>query len=65
MTVSVPELRLANASLVVSYAGLTPGQVGVYQINARVPDKVGSGLDVPLTITQGGVTASITVRVVD
>jgi uncharacterized protein (TIGR03437 family) len=48
----------------VSYAGLAPGEVGVYQINAHVPFKPFEGDQVPLTITQSGVTASVAVRVV-
>ncbi|HEY2014824.1 MAG TPA: hypothetical protein VGH38_15055 [Bryobacteraceae bacterium] len=60
-----PEVRLGGVPLDVTYAGLAPGQVGVYQINARAPAKAPPGTDVPLTVTQAGVTAAITVRVVD
>jgi len=37
----------------------------VYWVSARVPPKVTSGVEVPLTIRQGGVTASVNVRVVE
>jgi uncharacterized protein (TIGR03437 family) len=65
LTVIAPDVRLGNVPLAVSYAGLVPGQVGVYQINARAPANVPTGTEIPLTITQGGVTASITLRVVE
>ncbi len=37
----------------VSYAGLAPGAVGLYQFNVVVPN-VGTSVDVPLTFTLGG-----------
>jgi len=60
-----PDVRLGGVPLAVSYAGLAPGQVGVYQINARAPAKAPAGTEVALTVTQAGVTASVMVRVVD
>jgi len=60
-----PDVSLGGVPMAVSYAGLAPGEVGVYQINARAPAKAPAGTDVALTVTQGGVTASVTVRVVD
>jgi len=38
--------------------------VGVYQINAAVPSWVPLGMEVPLTISQGGYSTSLSVRVV-
>ena len=61
---AAPTVTLGNASLGVTYAGLTPGEVGVYQINAQVPGVVQEGTSVALTITQGGVSTSLAVRVV-
>ena len=49
----------------VTYAGLTPGFVGLYQINAQVPDGVPPGDAVPvvLTVPNGtSNTATIAVR---
>ena len=61
-----PTVYLGSVQLPVSYAGLSPGEVGVYQINASVPRNAPTGLSVPLRITQpnGGAT-SVAVRVVD
>lgn len=60
-----PTVTLGGASLNVSYAGLAPGEVGVYQINASVPNGVPQGLTVPLVISQGGGMTEIDVRVVN
>ena len=60
-----PDVTLGGVPLAVSYAGLAPGEVGVYQINAQVPPKPPEGNQVPLTINQGGVTASVVERVID
>lgn len=62
--VVAPEVSLGEVRLPIVYAGLAPGQVGVYQIVALVPDRVPLGMDIPLTITQGGYTTSLSVRVV-
>ena len=56
---------LDGAQLPVEFAGLVPGEVGVYQINVQVPFKgVRTGMQIPLTITQGGYTLTLSVRVV-
>ena len=59
-----PGLTIAGMDLAVSYAGLAPGEVGVYQINATVPQSVLTGMSMPLTINQGGATTTLNVRVV-
>ena len=46
------------------YAGLAPGEVGVYQLNAAVPFWISGGLQLPLTISQGGQCTTVQVRVV-
>jgi uncharacterized protein (TIGR03437 family) len=42
----------------VIYSGLTPGGVGLYQVNAQIPDGVASGSAVPVTISIGGVASN-------
>ncbi len=59
-----PQVSLGGVPLNVSYAGLVPGEVGVYQINATVPLKVPQGLAIPLVIDQG-VTTTLMMRVVN
>jgi uncharacterized protein (TIGR03437 family) len=46
----------------VLFAGLTPDFVGLYQINAVVPDTAPVGLDVPLVI-RAGARASVPVAI--
>jgi len=46
----------------VIYAGLTPGGVGLYQVNAQVPAGTASGSAVPVVISIGG-TVSNTVTI--
>lgn len=61
-----PTVTLGGTVLPVAYAGLAPGMVGVYQINALVLFKgIPTGMSVPLTITQGTSTTTVYVRVVD
>jgi uncharacterized protein (TIGR03437 family) len=61
----VPAVTLGGVNLTIDYAGLAPGEVGVYQINASVPNGVPQGLQVPLVISQGGYSTGLYVRVVD
>jgi uncharacterized protein (TIGR03437 family) len=57
-------VSIGGVNLAVSYAGLAPGEVGVYQINAVVPGNAPVGLGMPLTITQGSGTVSVPMRVI-
>jgi uncharacterized protein (TIGR03437 family) len=59
-----PVLTLGGTALDVQYAGLVPGSVGLYQINASVPRTVPLGLTIPLVVSQGGSSTSLDVRVV-
>ncbi|MCL5745595.1 MAG: hypothetical protein M1541_17005 [Acidobacteria bacterium] len=59
-----PQVTLGGTPLNVNYAGLAPGEIGVYQINATVPDRVPLGMSVPLVIDQGGSSTTLDVRVV-
>jgi uncharacterized protein (TIGR03437 family) len=47
----------------VSFSGLAPGFVGLYQVNALVPD-IGAGSAVPVAISIGGVTSNTVTIVV-
>jgi len=62
--VATPQVTLGGVPLAISFAGLVPGFVGVYQINAIIPPTVPEGIEVPLTIRQGGYSTTLTVRVV-
>ncbi|MES1260833.1 MAG: CotH kinase family protein [Acidobacteriota bacterium] len=58
MTVTAPELSLGNASLNVTFSGLVPGFVGLYQVNARMPAVLPQGASASLTLTDNGATTS-------
>jgi uncharacterized protein (TIGR03437 family) len=64
VAIAQPEVTLGGLVLPLYYAGLAPGEVGVYQINALVPGWSPTGMQVPLTITQGSVSTTLTVRVI-
>lgn len=48
-----PDVRIAGTSAAVTYAGLAPGFVGLYQINAQVPSDAPPGTAQPLAISSG------------
>jgi uncharacterized protein (TIGR03437 family) len=64
-TLESPEVTIGNVGVPVLFSGLTPGQVGLYQLNVQIPGNAPKGLSVPLTIAAGGVTHTVNVRVVD
>jgi uncharacterized protein (TIGR03437 family) len=60
-----PQVTLGGLPLTIEYAGLAPGQIGVYQINAVVPGmRVPEGMEIPLVISQGSGSTTLNVRVV-
>jgi uncharacterized protein (TIGR03437 family) len=65
LAMTQPEVALDGSPAAVDYAGLTPGGIGVYQINVRIPGRVTSGSSVPLTIRQGGGATTINLQVVE
>jgi len=59
------KVTIGGVEAAVEFAGLAPGFVGLYQVNARVPAGVSPGNAVPLVLTQNGVasnTVTIAVR---
>jgi uncharacterized protein (TIGR03437 family) len=64
LVTSVPTVTLAGKPLKVEFAGLAPGQVGVDQINVVVPYKIPTGFNMPLVISQGSASTTLSVRIV-
>jgi uncharacterized protein (TIGR03437 family) len=60
-----PKVSIGDVEIPVTFAGLTPGEVGVYQINAQILRWVPTGFSIPLTISQGGSVTTINVRVIE
>lgn len=64
-TIAVPAVQIGGQPAEVLYSGASPGLVGVWQINARIPSSVRPGTAVPVVVTIGGRasnTASIVVQ---
>ncbi len=57
---SAPTLTLGGAEAPFAFAGLTPGLVGLYQINLQIPDVPVDG-NLVLTVSQNGVVSNTTV----
>ena len=58
-------LTLGGVEVGVDFAGLSPGQVGVNQINAMVPRGAPLGMEIPLVIAQGKSGTQVMVRVIE
>jgi len=57
-TVQAPvSVTIGGVNAPVSFAGLAPGFIGLYQVNAQVPT-VPAGNSVPVVMMQGGVTSN-------
>jgi uncharacterized protein (TIGR03437 family) len=61
-TTAMPTVTVGGVQANVTFSGLAPGLVGLYQVNARVPDNAPSGDSVPVVTTVSG-AASNTVTV--
>jgi uncharacterized protein (TIGR03437 family) len=59
-----PVVTLGGAEMPVEFAGLAPGEVGVYQITGRVPGASAVGDEQTLTIKQASSSTSVAVKVV-
>jgi len=57
-TLIVPTVTIGGQPAAVQFAGLTPGLVGLYQINVQIPAGLTPGSAVPLVITQNGVPSN-------
>jgi minor extracellular serine protease Vpr len=54
-TMATPSIAIGGLPATVSFSGLAPNFVGLYQVNAVVPTGIGAGLQL-LTCSTGGVT---------
>jgi uncharacterized protein (TIGR03437 family) len=59
-----PAVTLGGIPAPLYFAGLAPGFVGVYQLNVKVPGDAPEGMQIPLTIQAGGLSTTVSVRVV-
>jgi uncharacterized protein (TIGR03437 family) len=49
-----------DTGVIVDWSGLVPGEIGMYQINGRVPGRHFSGNNLPATLVVGGVSSPTT-----
>jgi uncharacterized protein (TIGR03437 family) len=64
VTRGAPTATIGGAPAAIEFSGLTPGFVGLWQLNLRVPQNAPTGNAVPLVINQNGKTsATVTVAV--
>jgi uncharacterized protein (TIGR03437 family) len=64
MTMTLPRVMIGGAPAEVQFSGLTPGYVGLYQVNAEVPTEASRGAAVTVTIFVGEVASnSVTIAV--
>ena len=57
-TLATPTVMIGGVAAPVSFSGLAPGFVGLYQVNVPVPDNVPSGPAVSVVVTIGGVNSN-------
>lgn len=57
-TSTLPTVTIGGVNASVSFSGLAPGYVGLYQVNALVPAGVASGSAVPVIIKMGDATSN-------
>lgn len=58
VVVVTPVVTIGGRTATVEFAGLTPGFVGLYQINVRIPSGVTPGSAVPLIVSQNGIPSN-------
>jgi uncharacterized protein (TIGR03437 family) len=64
-TVATPEVTIGGVSAPVTFSGLAPGFVGLYQINVKVPAGVPAGSAVPAVLKIGGVSSNTATIAID
>ncbi len=57
-TVANPTLTIGGAPTAVSFSGLAPGFVGLYQVNFQIPANASSGDSVPVVLSIGGASSN-------
>jgi uncharacterized protein (TIGR03437 family) len=58
LTTTAPTLTIGGVPATVTFSGLAPGFVGLYQVNVQVPAGAPTGDSIPVVLAIGGVTAN-------
>jgi len=64
VVVVTPVVTIGGRTATVEFAGLTPGFVGLNQINVRIPTGVTPGSNVPLIVSQNGIPSNTVIMAV-
>ena len=62
-TLATPTVTIGGIQTQPLYSGLSPGSVGVYQINAAVPMNVPLGPQIPVTVAVGSASDTVTISI--
>jgi uncharacterized protein (TIGR03437 family) len=62
-TVATPTLKIGGLDAPVPFSGIAPGTAAEYQINTVIPDGVQPGDDVPVVLTFGTSSDTVTISV--
>jgi len=57
-TLATPTLTVGGAPVPVSFSGLAPGYVGLYQVNFQIPATASSGNAIAVVLSVGGVSSN-------
>jgi minor extracellular serine protease Vpr len=64
VTIQTPTVTIGGVQASTNFAGLAPGFVGVYQVNALVPATITPGAAVSLSLSAGGMSSkTVTIAV--
>ena len=58
LTNAQPTVTIGGVAATVQFSGMAPGYVGLWQINAQIPQSVAPGNAVPLVVSAGGVASN-------
>jgi uncharacterized protein (TIGR03437 family) len=58
-TITQPTVMIGGVQAKVQFSGLSPGSVGLYQVNALVPQTSAKGSAVPITVSISGAQSNM------
>ncbi len=62
-TAATPSLKIGGIDAPILFSGISPGTAAEYQINTVIPAGVATGDDVPVVLTIGGTSDTVTIAV--
>jgi uncharacterized protein (TIGR03437 family) len=62
-TAQTPLVTIGGIPAAVSFSGIAPGTAGEYQLNITIPAAVAAGDNVPLVVTMGSSSDTVTISI--